>query len=71
LTLEIFGFRPWRTSWLIVGTETLFLSRGLLVRRPCHPAFRVSDAGRSPPNAVSAGRSTRRRPTGRGREGGV
>jgi hypothetical protein len=37
LTFAIFGFRPWRTSWLIVGTETLFLSRGLLVRRPSSP----------------------------------
>jgi hypothetical protein len=27
LTFEVFGFRPWRTSWLIVGTETLSLSR--------------------------------------------
>src|SRR6266545_2104501 len=24
LTLEILRFRPWRTSWLMVGTETLF-----------------------------------------------
>jgi hypothetical protein len=26
LILEIFGVRPWRTSWLIVGTKTLLLS---------------------------------------------
>src|SRR4030042_3408476 len=26
LTFEIFGWRPCRTSWLIVGTETLLLS---------------------------------------------
>jgi hypothetical protein len=26
LILEIFGWRPCRTSWLIVGTETLLLS---------------------------------------------
>jgi hypothetical protein len=26
LILLIFGWRPWRTSWLIVGTETLLLS---------------------------------------------
>src|SRR5450759_898943 len=30
-----------------------------------------SNAGRSPPDAVNAGRSTQRRPTGRSREGGV
>jgi hypothetical protein len=26
LIFEIFGWRPCRTSWLIVGTETLLLS---------------------------------------------
>ena len=26
LTFSIFGFRPWRTSWLMVGTETRLLS---------------------------------------------
>ena len=26
LTFWIFGFRPWRTSWLMVGTETRLLS---------------------------------------------
>ena len=36
LTFSIFGFRPWRTSWLIVGTETLSLSRrfGVGLGRP-------------------------------------
>ncbi len=26
LIFETFGVRPWRTSWLIVGTKTLLLS---------------------------------------------
>ena len=34
LIFEIFGVRPWRTSWLIVGTKTLLLSDVLLVREP-------------------------------------
>src|SRR5438105_14325216 len=41
LIFEILGFRPWRTSWLIVGTKTLLLC-GLLSggdgHRPVHAA---------------------------------
>jgi hypothetical protein len=38
LIFEILRWRPWRTSWLIVGTKTLLLH--------------VSDGGRSVPDAV-------------------
>src|SRR6185436_13046136 len=34
LILEILRCRPWRTSWLIVGTKTLLLSDVPVVREP-------------------------------------
>ena len=41
LTFAIFGFRPWRTSWLIVGTETLpFRSVVSGLRRSAGPGLR-------------------------------
>jgi hypothetical protein len=33
LIFEILRLRPWRTSWLIVGTKTLLLSVGQVVSR--------------------------------------
>src|SRR6476646_9621119 len=33
LIFEILRLRPWRTSWLIVGTKTLLLSVGQIVGR--------------------------------------
>src|SRR4051794_22169522 len=49
LTFEIFGFRPWRTSWLMVGTETLpfrFVVSDL--RRSAGPGATPAGTGRGP-----------------------
>src|SRR6185295_1370414 len=54
LTLEILRLRPWRTSWLMVGTETRFLS-----------GSSVSGGGDRPPR--SAGAATGGRICHRGR----
>src|SRR3954449_1520139 len=47
LTFSIFGFRPWRTSWLMVGTETRLLSLAghRLRARPLDPPAAGGPAG--------------------------
>src|SRR6185436_12987993 len=44
LIFEILRLRPWRTSWLIVGTKTLLLEVGQMVgrRSPTGPVWGVA-----------------------------
>jgi hypothetical protein len=44
LIFVILARRPWRTSWLIVGTKTLLLSKVMVDRRAVEPRVRGAGA---------------------------
>jgi hypothetical protein len=70
LTFEVFGFRPLRTSWLIVGTTKWLLSVGSGLGLG-HRIERSAGSG-GPSSPVEDGFAARTREAARrGHEGGV